>query len=312
MKRSRILCIGVVLVVSICLGQRTSLAALPQGYKIEVLGGQATAINNRGDIAFSPDRAINNLGQTVGRVDEQTIQTGINDTGQVCGYRVVLDGTNWNEHSFFWEGGVATDLGVGDAYGINNSGQVVGLAGSGAMFRWQKGRGFLGFGQGLPGADGLPRAINDLGQVVGECPSALGFGRGFLWTNSTDDWHTDMGQIIDLGMPFGADEVDPRDINNVGQVVGEYRGQQLGGSWHAFLWENGTFVDLQSYLPLDSDPQPYRAMGINDSGQIVGVLYGGGSFIMTPTPEPATLSLLALGAVALCRRRIVGFRVPAG
>ena len=271
--------IGIVLTVIVCLGPRASLAAIPQGYTIEVFGGQPTAINNLGDIAWSPDRAINNLGQT-------TTDMGINDAGQVCGIRAVLDNTNWNDHPFFWEGGVATDLALalggghgGDAYGINNSGQVVGVMFGrppNAMFRWQKDRGFLGFGQGLPGADGTPRAINDLGQVVGECPLAIGFGHGFLWTNSTDDWHTDMGQIISLGMPPGADEVSPRDINNVGEVVGEYRGQQLGGSWCPFLWENGTFVDLQSFLPPDSGLQLYHAMGINDIGQIVGSLNGGG------------------------------------
>ena len=49
------------------------------------------------------------------------------------------------------------------------------------------------------------------------------------------------------------------------------------------------------------------ATAINDSGQIAG--YGINSvgqtdaFLLTPTPEPATLSLLALGGLGLLRRR---------
>jgi len=49
------------------------------------------------------------------------------------------------------------------------------------------------------------------------------------------------------------------------------------------------------------------AFAINDNGQIVGIgsdAQGNGrAFLLTPIPEPATLSLLALGGLALLRRR---------
>jgi hypothetical protein len=49
-----------------------------------------------------------------------------------------------------------------------------------------------------------------------------------------------------------------------------------------------------------------EAHGINDSGQIAGFGGFGGqthAFLLTPTPEPACLSLLAVGAAALLGRR---------
>ena len=50
-----------------------------------------------------------------------------------------------------------------------------------------------------------------------------------------------------------------------------------------------------------------EAHGINDSGQIAGYGTIGGQqhaflLTLTPTPEPASLSLLALGGMALFRR----------
>jgi hypothetical protein len=52
-------------------------------------------------------------------------------------------------------------------------------------------------------------------------------------------------------------------------------------------------------------------MGINDVGQIVGAGIDGltghnEAFLLTPTPEPATLALLAAGAAALLARRRMG------
>jgi len=79
------------------------------------------------------------------------------------------------------------------------------------------------------------------------------------------------------------------------------------GSHHAFLWENDTFYDLNNYIPEDSGWILTGAQGINDEGYIVG--YGISpngeyhGFLLTPIPEPCTLSLILLGGTILFQRR---------
>ena len=54
---------------------------------------------------------------------------------------------------------------------------------------------------------------------------------------------------------------------------------------HAFLWQNGTLYDLNSFLPANSGWILQCAMGINDSGQIAGYGTLNGvltAFVLTP------------------------------
>jgi hypothetical protein len=44
-------------------------------------------------------------------------------------------------------------------------------------------------------------------------------------------------------------------------------------------------------------------VGINNLGQIIANDEFGHAFLLTPIPEPATLSLLALGGLLLAHRR---------
>ena len=86
---------------------------------------------------------------------------GINDAGQIVGYSVV----GGVSHAIEWSGGTFMDLGVGQAFGINDLGQVVGSQGSIAV-EWSGG-GVIPLAQ-LPGYQGSQAAsINDLGQIVG-------------------------------------------------------------------------------------------------------------------------------------------------
>jgi hypothetical protein len=65
-------------------------------------------------------------------------------------------------------------------------------------------------------------------------------------------------------------------------------------------------VDLNSLISPTSGWVLEQANAINDNGQIVGFGTIDGEthgFLLTPVPEPGSLSLLAVGGVALLRRR---------
>jgi probable HAF family extracellular repeat protein len=98
-------------------------------------------------------------------------------------------------------------------------------------------------------------------------------------------------------------------LNELGQVVGS---ATVGSGQHAMIWTNTpehTRTDLNTLIPPDSGwAYLAEAYDINDSGQIVGYgrLVGSNfdrAFLLTPVPEPASLSLLALAGLAILRRR---------
>ena len=88
-------------------------------------------------------------------------------------------------------------------------------------------------------------------------------------------------------------------VNNACQIV--------GAAWfpvveeHAFLWENSLLYDLTDLILPGSGWELKHAEAINDAGQIVGWGWNPDrhmrAFLLTPIPEPSTLSLLALAFV---------------
>lgn len=102
-------------------------------------------------------------------------------------------------------------------------------------------------------------------------------------------------------------------INGLGQIVGISTpdGTNFG---HAVLWENGTVLDLNTYLPADLAAQNWLftgSAGINDHGVIVGLAQNTesgavASFMLTPVPVPAAVWLFSsglAGLVGVMRRR---------
>src|SRR6185295_18663311 len=111
----------------------------------------------------------------------------------------------------------------------------------------------------LGGTYSSASSLNELGQVVGIATTANDQEtHGFIFTG---------GAMTDLGT-FGGTYTTPLAINNVGQVVG-YSGTQTGTS-HAFLWKDGTIVDLNTLLPPNSGWELLSAQLVSDGGQIVG------------------------------------------
>jgi probable HAF family extracellular repeat protein len=182
-------------------------------------------------------RAINNAGQLVGNLD--------------------------TSGAFLWNSGVSTDLGGAgsQAYAINDLGQIVGaayLTGNSTRHAFLfNGAALTDLGT-LGGAESVAFGINNAGQIVGASQATVnGPDHAFLYSG----WSmTDLGT---LGGP--ASQADA--INRGGLVVGW--AQTFTGEQHAFLWNSGKMVDLNSLVTLEQGAVLIEATAINDAGQIV-------------------------------------------
>ncbi len=200
----------------------------------------------------------------------------INDSGQVVGWANTSDNL---VHAFITgtNGIGMTDLDSGTmsetrivAYGINNSGQVVGnyinVENSSLNHAFITGPN----GVGLKNFDDLDRVtdINNSGQVLGNLE--------LIPAHHAAIADIDGKNITDLGSISGFQNSDARDINDSGQVVGSLwnpyfnpdLGEELILTQHAFVTgANGAgMIDLHSLLSGTESV----AKGINNSGQVVG------------------------------------------
>jgi probable HAF family extracellular repeat protein len=237
----------------------------------------------------------------------------INDAMQVAGYCDRSIGS----YAVVWDaqgnptpvrdGAIEADL----AFGINNSGQVIGSEGR-VAYVWKAGK--LKLLGTLGGSTSFPADINDKGVIVGssklagdtvdhafvyrngqmkdlDWPWAMSYAeavnaRGHIvgWSGDTvysahailDDGTT----ITDLGRHTAA-----QGINRYDQVVGS---MTVNGDTHAFIYTHGRVYDLNTRLDSTSDPdwEIRVAYDINDAGVIVG--YG----ILHGTYQPVVLTPL--------------------
>ena len=103
----------------------------------------------------------------------------------------------------------------------------------------------------LGGGDSTARAINNLGQVVGDSMTTGGEDHAFLYSD---------GVMTDLGSPGVASQADA--INDPGQVAGD---MTTGDITHAFRYSDGTMMDLGTLGGGAS-----QVTAINQSGEVVG------------------------------------------
>jgi hypothetical protein len=193
-------------------------------------------INNRGDIVgfYNDADGATTTGFLRGKSGRFTsidvpgsLLTGplkVNDRRQVVG--IYVDAADGGLHGFLWEDGDFKTIDVQGAagtavLGINNRGQMVGsyIDDAGAYHGFLRDR--SGAVTTLPEAPGAaptmggtqPGAINERGKIVGLAYDAKGGSRGFL---------LDRGVLTPIEATPDAVFTRPLDINNRGQIVGDY------------------------------------------------------------------------------------------
>jgi len=199
----------------------------------------------------------------------------------------------WASNTFGQPSYSITDLGTlpgeyySEAYGLNNSGQVVGISfeGGNGISAFLYSDGVMSDLGTLGGYLSYAYGINNGGQVVGISGTA-GYAAAHAFLCSA-------GVMSDLGTFGGSYNgvgSEANGINNSGQVVGyTYTG---GGLERAFIYAGGVMIDLNTLILTNSGWTLDEATAINDNGQIVG--YGLNpegithAFLLTPSPPSIT------------------------
>lgn len=228
-------------------GKLQSIGALISGVRSS---SDARALNNRGqvvgvgsnlDAPQAPRERLYAVTYNRGALsrlnNEFLAATGINDRGQVIGYKQVYDGLPFRARALVLDNGKLTELGTLDAApgrasipsGINNAGEIVGTSSNlltdfRQAFIYRNGKMTdLGAQLGFSKSEG--KAINSLGDVVGagtrpgkEDSQPFVYRKGILTELNT------LPEVASAGWVL----TEATAINDVGQVVGSgYRnGQQ--------------------------------------------------------------------------------------
>jgi len=192
----------------------------------------------------------------------------VNEHGQVVGFSFT-DSTT--VHPFFWENGHMTDLSLGGTEGgaglLNSRGQAIGdstLPGDveDHAFLWSQGKvhdlGTLG------GTRSVPTGLTEIGHISGASRTTNNETvHAVLWRNL---------KINDLGTVPGDACSFAWGLNSADQVVGISLPAPCDFSVaHAFLWDRGSMVDLNTLIPHGSGLQLVYAEAINDAEEIVGI-----------------------------------------
>lgn len=236
----------------------------------------APHLSPSGEIAWwqvTPDQAIHAFAGTSGSLRDVGTLTGFsssiasraNRDGQIIGWSVSgknLVDSRATTRAFLSTHSQMLDLGTlggrdSKAMGINDSGQVVGLASLADhnvhAFLYRAGK-LVDLGTLPGGAFSAAYAISNKGLIAGAAETPTHLVHAVIWSSD---------RIVDLGTLPGGMRSRALALNNSGAIVGY--SEAGGAETHAFLYANGRMQDLGS-LGFD----PVRANAINNHGQIVG------------------------------------------
>ena len=283
----------------------STISARADGFLFE--SGSFNAIQDPRFSNITPT-SINNNGTIVGEtssggfIDQNGVitalnaptPTGINDFGEIVGDAVPFQ-PGIGQSFIDINGQIQTliapganmdgALGFTAAFGVNNSGEVVGTFQNGPQLPngGSNRQGFLYSGGAftilnVPAAtEGtIAIGINNFGQVVGDYPVQLASGstelEGFLYSGGT--YRT---------FPLPCADGEVRGINDLDEIVGSCVGSQ------AFILSpdgSATFLGFPNSVTTAGN-------AINDSGEVVGTY---------TTPEPSTILLFPGGLMGLLSR----------
>jgi probable HAF family extracellular repeat protein len=230
---------------------------------------------------------VNPKGQAGGEAETSTLDPNGED---FCGFKALgLPSTGNTCSPFLWQNGVMTALPTlggnnGAVNQINVAGDMAGLAETETpdpvcpapqvlQFKpasWVGGK-IHELATVAGDLDGAAFAINEHSQIAGASGQCSAFSssileslqplHALLWEGSTV---TDLGNLGGTGQGFGNLALN---LNNEGQVVGQ---SDLAGdaNFHAFRWSKNTGIEDLGTLTGDVNSV---ALGINDSGEIVGL-----------------------------------------
>jgi probable HAF family extracellular repeat protein len=265
-----------------------------QGFKWQ--DGVMTALPTLGGTS-SYATGANNLGQIVGWA-ENTIHDPSCVLPQVLQFKAVIWGPGNNQMTVLPPlQGDSTSA----ATAINDKGDVVGISGSCYLAY-----GFFSAAHSVIWHNGIPSPIPTFGGKAWNTPTAInskgqvaGFSdfpgdddgtlnaHAFFWKGSGPLTEIKPLPQHALSLAFG--------MNNKGQVVGQsFRGSPS----RAFLWQNGTTLDVNQLIAPGSSLHLFYANDINDAGEITGAavdLNTGDvvAFLAIP-PEEGTAGAIAL------------------
>jgi probable HAF family extracellular repeat protein len=208
--------------------------------------GQASAINNRGQIVGISETTVQDSGCSPSK------------PGHIIS-------------PVFWERGevraLPTVAGDPDGFvqGINDQGQAVGSSGTCTNLSihavlWENDTAFELRNLGHDGDAAC--AINDHGQAVGYVSNGSTIVAS-LWPNGSHSAVTNLGILPGDGAAFATG------INNRGQVVGSTFNSE--GWSRGFIWQDNVMTDLNTLIHRESNLYIIAASNINERGQISGM-----------------------------------------
>lgn len=221
-------------------------------------------VSGRTSTAFG----INGLGDVV----------GLSDIPNLAGDFTPFHGFIFSDESGMLDlGTLTTDYpeyqnGYSIAYGINASGEVVGIAhDSDFLFRpfifdAVNGMQELNIDPTYTGGEWYAVAINDGGMIGGHVIAADNQSLPYYWPDQTSG-------PVPLDMPDGFPYGEIYAVNSAGEMVGIMwdTDADVGAVEHAFVFDAANGVrDLNSLIPVGSGWVLNFARDINDTGQIVG------------------------------------------